>query len=139
MISLFDKVHLTTNNHYGVSIMEMTIEKLSSIIVEAHMAAYDAADKYFKEKLGGQDQFACGFAWTSIHEFEGKKINGNTKIGRMLKKCGVTQNYYRTFRIWNPSKYPVQNVDTLEAGARAAAEVFEKYGFRAVHVHVLTE
>jgi hypothetical protein len=25
----------------------------------------------------------------------------------------------------------VQNIDTLEAGAEAAAKVFEKYGFRA--------
>lgn len=111
--------------------MEMTVERLESIIREAHEAAYIAADKYFKEKLGGRDQFACGFAWTSIYEFEGKKINGNTKIGRMLKKCGVTQNYNRVFHIWNPSGYPVQNVDTLEAGARAAAEVFQKHGFKS--------
>ena len=111
--------------------MEMTVERLESIIREAHEAAYIAADKYFKEKLDGRDQFSCGFAWTSIREYEGKKINGNTKIGRMLKKCGITQNYARTFHIWNPSGYPVQNVDTLSAGATAAAEVFKKYGFGA--------
>jgi hypothetical protein len=33
--------------------------------------------------------------------------------------------------MWNPSKYGCQNVDTLEAGAQAAADVFKKYGFRA--------
>jgi hypothetical protein len=33
--------------------------------------------------------------------------------------------------MWNPSKMMVQNVDTLEAGADAAAQVFKRYGFTA--------
>ena len=56
---------------------------------------------------------------------------GNTKLGRAFKAAGVTQDYTRTFSIWNPSKYPTQNIDTLEAGARAAADVFKRYGFTA--------
>jgi hypothetical protein len=33
--------------------------------------------------------------------------------------------------MWNPSKFNCQNVDTLEAGADAAAAVFKSYGFTA--------
>jgi hypothetical protein len=49
----------------------------------------------------------------------------------MLKAAGVRQDYTRAFSVWNPSGLAVQNVDTLEAGADAAAKVFEKYGFKA--------
>jgi len=108
-----------------------TIEQVQAIVKEAETAAYQAADTYFKENLGGRDQFACGFACTNIYKFEGKQIKGNTKLGTLLKAAGVDQDYTRAFQIWNPSKYPVQNVDTLEAGAKAAAEVFRKHGFVA--------
>ncbi|MCP4493474.1 MAG: hypothetical protein GY820_40140, partial [Gammaproteobacteria bacterium] len=37
----------------------------------------------------------------------------------------------KTWMIWNPSGYPVQNIDTLEAGARAAAEVLKGSGITA--------
>ena len=72
------------------------------------------------------DRDACGFAWTNIY-----KVKGNTKLGRMLKKAGVRQDYTKAFQLWNPAGYPAQNIDTLEAGARAAADVFRKYGFEA--------
>lgn len=115
--------------------MNMTIEQLesslASILNEAHEAAYKAAADFFNNKLGGQDQLACGFAWVNIYEFNGQQIKGNTKVGRILKKGGIDQNWNRTFEIWNPSGFPCQNVDTLEHGAKAAAEVFRKYGFTA--------
>lgn len=111
--------------------MSKTIQELQTIIAEAKQAAYAASDKYFKEQLNGIDQYACGFAWTNIYEYKGKKIKGNTKVGRALKAAGVQQEWDRTFQIWNPSQYGCQNVDTLEAGARAAADVFTKYGFTA--------
>lgn len=111
--------------------MELTKQQLQDIIVEAKQAAKVAANDYFANELGGKDQYACGFAWVAIYKYDGKQIKGNTKIGRMLKECGVTQNYERVFHIWNPSGMHVQNVDTLYAGAKASAEVFKKYGFDA--------
>lgn len=111
--------------------MEITKQQLENIIDEAKQAANVAAKDYFNKELGGKDQYACGFAWVAIYKHDGKQIKGNTKIGRLLKECGVTQNYERVFHIWNPSGMGVQNVDTLYAGAKAAAEVFKKYGFDA--------
>jgi len=106
--------------------MNYTQEQVNDIVTEAKTAARSAATKFFQEQLGGRDQMACGFAWTDIHG-----VKGNTKIGKMLKAAGVRQSYTRTFQIWNPAEFPCQNIDTLEEGARAAAEVFQRYGFEA--------
>jgi hypothetical protein len=106
--------------------MNYTQEQVNAIVAEAKTAAFQAADKFFKERLGGKDQYACGFAWTNIY-----KVKGNTKIGKMLKAAGVRQDYTKAFQLWNPAGYGCQNVDTLEAGAEAAAKVFQKYGFEA--------
>lgn len=111
--------------------MELTVTQIQAAVREAKEAAYEAADNFFRTKLGGRDQFACGFAWVNIWEYQGKPIKGNTKIGRLLKQAGIRQDYTRAFQIWNPSGLAVQNVDTLEAGAQAAADVFKKYGFTA--------
>lgn len=108
-----------------------TVNTLKQMIREATEAAYEAADTFEKTHFPNGGWGACGFAWTNLYEFEGKRIKGNTKIGRMLKQAGIDQSWDRTFQVWNPSKYPTQNVDTLEAGARAAADVFKKYGFTA--------
>jgi hypothetical protein len=106
--------------------LDYTPEQITAIVAEAKQAAFAAADKYFKEKLGGVDQYACGFAWTNIYG-----VKGNTKLGRAMKAAGVRKDYTGALQIWNPAQYGCQNVDTLEAGARAAADVFTKYGFRA--------
>lgn len=106
--------------------MEYTKEQLVEIVAEAKAEAFKAADKFFKERLGGRDQYACGFAWVNIYG-----IKGNTKMGKALKAAGVRQDYTKAFQIWNPAGYGCQNVDTLEEGARAAADVFRKYGFEA--------
>jgi hypothetical protein len=107
--------------------MNFTQDQLNAIVAEARAEAYQAANKFFQEKLGGQDQYACGFAWVDI-----LGIKGNTKIGKMLKAAGVDRSdYKKCFSIWNPSNFGCQNVDTLEAGAEAAAQVFKKYGFQA--------
>ena len=39
--------------------------------------------------------------------------------------------YTQAYSIWNPGKYGGQSMDVKEAGARAAAQVFENYGFTA--------
>jgi hypothetical protein len=110
---------------------ELTVSQIQAAVREAKEAAYEAADQFFKTKLGGRDQYACGFAWVNIYSFRGEKIKGNTKVGRAMKAAGIRQDYTKAFQIWNPSGYGCQNVDTLEAGAEAAADVFKKYGFEA--------
>ena len=107
--------------------MEFTQSQINDIVAEAKAEARRAADKFFQEKLNGQDQYACGFAWVDIYG-----IKGNTKLGKMLKAAGVERSdYKKCFSLWNPSEHGAQNVDTKEAGAYAAQKVFEKYGFRA--------
>ena len=103
-----------------------TQEQVNAIVKEAQQAAYEAAMKFFYDRLGGRDQYACGFAWVNIY-----KVKGNTKLGKMLKAAGVKQDYTKAFSIWDPAGLPVQNIDTKEAGAEAAAKVFQKYGFEA--------
>lgn len=101
-------------------------EMVPQIVAEAQTAAQAAAAKFFQDRLGGKDQYACGFAWVEIYG-----IKGNTKLGKALAACGVKKSYTGGLQMWNPSKFNCQNVDTLEAGADAAAAVFKKYGFTA--------
>jgi hypothetical protein len=101
-------------------------EMVPQIVAEAQAAAQVAAAKFFQERLGGKDQYACGFAWVDIYG-----VKGNTKLGKALAAQGISKSYSGGLQMWNPSKFPCQNVDTLEAGADAAASVFKKYGFTA--------
>jgi len=98
---------------------------------EATLAAQDAANTFFHETMRGVDGGSCGFSWVVIRDDEGKSIRGNTKLGRALKAAGINKAWDKNFQIWNPSNFPCQNIDTLEAGSRAAAAVFCKYGFKA--------
>jgi hypothetical protein len=104
----------------------ITPEQVPQIVAEAQTAAYEAAAKFFQERLGGRDQYACGFAWVNIYG-----VKGNTRLGKALSAAGVRKAYGGGLQMWNPSKFGCQNVDTLEAGAEAAANVFRKYGFEA--------
>ena len=103
-----------------------TPEQIPEIVAEAERAAYAAAHQYFYDVLGGQDRFACGFAWVDIYG-----VRGNTKLGKALTQAGVRKSYTKSLQMWNPSKFGCQNVDTLEEGARAGAAVFKQYGFEA--------
>ena len=104
-----------------------TADQIQDILDEARQHAYQAAGNFFQDRLNGVDQYPCGFAWVNING-----VKGNTRTGRALAQAGVRKSsYYKAFQIWNPSGFPVQNVDVLEAGARAAAEVFQRYGFDA--------
>ena len=106
--------------------MNYTQEQVNNIVAEAKSEARIAAEKFFKERLGGQDQYACGFAWVDI-----MKVKGNTKLGKMLKAAGVKQDYTKAFQIWNPSGHGTQSMSVKEAGASAAAQVFTRHGFVA--------
>jgi hypothetical protein len=114
------------NKEQKMATLNYTVEEVRAIVAEAKEAAREASDKFFQEKLGGQDQYACGFAWVNIYG-----IKGNTKMGKTLKAAGIRQDYSKAFSIWNPSEHNCQNIDTKEAGAYAAAKVFEQYGFQA--------
>lgn len=106
--------------------LNYTVTEIQAIVAEAKLAAKLAADEYFTKQLGGVDRYACGFAWVDI-----LGVKGNTRLGKTLKAAGVKQNYSKAFSIWNPSEHNCQNIDTKEAGAYAAQQVFEKYGFQA--------
>jgi hypothetical protein len=92
--------------------------------------AAEAAEAKLRE-IGG-DRYACGFAWTTIYP----EHKGNTRAGRVerqiLEEIGFRKDYTgKAYEFWNPSKWGGQNIDVKEAGARAAADVLCKYGFRA--------
>jgi hypothetical protein len=105
---------------------DYTVEQIQNIVAEAREAARIAATDYFNQKLGGVDQYACGFAHVEIFG-----IKGNSRLGKAFKAAGVEKNYTGAYSIWNPSGLSVQNIDVKEAGAEAAAAVFERYGFSA--------
>lgn len=89
-------------------------------------------DKYIDTYLGGQDAFACGFAWVTIYP----KHKGNTKAGReerkVLRAMGLELDYTgKRFSWWNPSNCGFQNVDCKAAGAEGAAKVLRFFGFDA--------
>lgn len=105
---------------------------IAAIRNEMLNAARDAANKFFQEKLGGQDAYACGFAWVTVYP----EHKGNTKAGRAERKVfeslGLRKDWTgRTYEIWNPAGHMCQNVDTKEVGAEAAAAVLRKHGFKA--------
>ena len=79
--------------------MNVTAEMVPQIVREAQEAAHQAAAKFFQEKLGGRDQWACGFAWVNIYG-----VKGNTKVGRALAKAGIRKAYGGGLQMWNPSK-----------------------------------
>ena len=101
------------------------------IILERAQARAQAASEQVYHQLGSTDQVgACGFAWVDIVGYEGKKIKGNTRIGKMLKSAGVDQNWNRVFSQWC-NWYGGQSIDIKEAGAQAFADVLRGYGFEA--------
>ena len=102
-----------------------TKQDIQAILVKAQAAAEMAAEQYENTHYPNGGWGACGFAWVDI------PVKGNTKLGRALKAAGVGKHWQSGFQLWNPSKYPTQNVDTLEAGARAAARVLEGYSIPA--------
>ena len=104
----------------------MNVSTIQAALREATEAAYEAADNLHRTRYNGVDQGPCGFAWVDIFG-----IKGNTKLGRAMKEAGIRKSYNGAYQIWNPSQYPVQNVDVLLEGAIAAADVFKKYGFTA--------
>ena len=47
-----------------------------------------------------------------------------------MAAVGFEKAWTKGIELWNPSGFNCQNVDTLYAGSRAYAAVFESYGFK---------
>lgn len=105
------------------------MKTIKTIIQEAKIAAFEAAKQTELDLLLRGRADCCGFAWVDIMEYQGKKIRKNSKAGKELVALGC--NSYSGLKLWNPSRYPTQNMCTLEAGAKAAAQVLCENGFRA--------
>ena len=102
------------------------------IKTEMLVAAKAAADKFYADSMGGNDWGACGFAWTTIYP----QHKGNTRVGReerkIIRDLGFELDWTgKSFQLWNPSGHHCQNIDTKEAGARAAAMVLRQHGYNA--------
>ena len=109
-----------------------TVEDLKTIMQDAKTAAATAAQSFLDDwnaSTGGNqygEPMYCGFAWVNIYN-----VKGNTRLGRAMKQAGYTKDYTGAYQIYNPAGYGGQSMDVKEAGARAAAQVFENYGFTA--------
>lgn len=118
-----------------LTVFERAMTRLASpdqIRAEMLTEAKAAADKFFQDKLGGVDAYACGFAWVTVYP----EHKGNTKAGReerrIIESLGFRKDWTgKAYELWNPSGHGCQNIDTKEAGAIAAANVLKKYGFKA--------
>jgi|TARA_R110000803_G_scaffold103651_4_gene171810 hypothetical protein len=111
----------TMNTLTVSNVNEYTVEDITNILAEATQEARDAAVQHLS--LHGEQAY-CGFAWVNIW-----KIKGNTKLGKRMKSAGLSKDYSGAYNIWNPSTLGTQCMSTKEAGARACASVFKKYGF----------
>ena len=110
--------------------MNITVEQIQDWLSEAEEAARIAAAEAYAAN-GNSDWDACGFGWCNIYKFNGKKLDGRSKIAKMLKSAGVRQDYTRAFSVWNPGGYGGQSISIKEAAARAYAKVLESKGFEA--------
>ena len=109
-----------------------TMIDVAAVKEEMLLAAANAAAEYVTRHYGGADAGACGFAWVTIYP----EHKGNTRAGKaeraVIRDLGFETDWTgKSFQLWNPSKWGGQNVDTKEAGARAAVAVLKKYGFKA--------
>lgn len=105
--------------------MNYTVDELKSIVAEAVQAGRNAAADAYAAN-GNSDWDACGFAWVNLWG-----IKGNTRLGKALKAAGIEQDYTRAFTIWGGRFYSGQSITIKERAARAAADVFKRYGFDA--------
>jgi len=107
----------------------MNIDTLKDILAQAEQAAADAAQAQFNKQ--GSDWDACGFGWVNIYRFNDKKLDGRTKMGKLMRAAGVRQDYTRAFSVWNPGGYGGQSISIKEAAATAYAQVLQAAGFTA--------
>ena len=93
----------------------------------AKSLAHQASTRFFHEKLGGQDQYACGFAWVNVYV-----DRVNSPQAKQLIAAGFKKDYVpKRLCMWDPAGLPVQNVYTKEAGAEAMADHLRSLGLTA--------
>ena len=89
--------------------------------------AETASQEFFRTKLNGKDQFACGFAWVDVFV-----DRTNSAQAKELIAAGFKKGYKpKCLSMWNPGGLGVQNIDTKEAGADAYATYLRALGLRA--------
>lgn len=99
----------------------MNIQKIHQ---EALNAAINAEEAHLQEH---GEQAYCGFAWVNVFV-----TRINSKEANLLKQVGFQRDYRpKCLNLWAPGNYRGQSMDVLEAGARAYAQVLQKYGYRA--------
>jgi hypothetical protein len=117
------------NTQEGNNMQAITTQTLTADLIRA--TAFAAADAYEQKYYPNGGWGACGFAWVNVY----LTTKGNTREGkaqrRALEALGFRKDYTGAYQLWNPSKYATQNVDTLEAGAEAAAQLLKAHGYTA--------
>ena len=111
-----------------------TIAVRDETLTAAAAAAHDYIAEW-NQATGGNaygEPVYCGFAWVTVYP----KHKGNTRDGklerRLLEEMGFRKDWTgRAYQLWNPSGWAGQSMDAKEAGARAAAQVLQKYGYTA--------
>jgi hypothetical protein len=63
------------------------IIQINTIVNEAKQAAREAAERFFQEKLGGVDQYSCGFAWVDI------LVSKAIPSWSVMKDAGLRKSY----------------------------------------------
>ena len=100
---------------------------LAQEIVKGKSLAEIASLDFFRTKLNGKDQFACGFAWVEVYV-----DRTNSKQAKELIAAGFKKDYKpKCLSMWNPGELGVQNIDTKEAGADAYAVYLRSLGLTA--------
>ena len=113
---------MQNTNTATVNINDYTVTDIVMIKEAALQHARDAAQQHLDTH--GEHAY-CGFAWINIYD-----VKGNTKLGKRMKAAGIEKDYSGAYKIWNPSGLGTQCMSTKEAGAEAAAKVFQAAGFK---------
>ena len=105
---------------------DFNLDAVQDALNEAGIQARTAA-KEFLQKHGDRD--CCGFAWVNVWG-----VRSNSKLGKALQAAGFRKDYTGSLQLWNPSKFPTQSLNILEAGAEAYAQVLrDKLGLEKVY------
>ena len=103
------------------------VEAVQDACNEAGIQARTAC-KQTLAAMGG-DRGPCGFAWVNVWG-----VRSNSKLGKALQAAGFRKDYTGSLQLWNPSKFPTQSLNILEAGAEAYAQVLrDKLGLEKVY------
>ena len=89
----------------------------------AFAKASDASEQYLASV--GESPINCGFAWVTVKNCRGKKLE-------LLKEFGFKRSYVGSgFTLWNPSQAMTQDMSAKFEGARAFAEYLQDLGINA--------